>query len=154
MYDQHTMRSEDDKSTEALGQSFSQLQEVVNIISRYAIVENLYRQTSSLVIQENYWEAILDLCVTILRYFVQAFSTAKAIGTDETEEKLHGYKVLFAEVEAKHEVCKKLSTSLETAKISDEEEDEFWSSSGDEGGLESEENENESESEGNGKLVE
>jgi len=54
--------------------SFIQLQDVVAIIARYAVMENLYQQSgSALSLKPEYQAALLSLCSTILEYFASSF---------------------------------------------------------------------------------
>jgi hypothetical protein len=57
------------------------LQEITGIIARYAVMENLYNQsTSTLTLKPEYQASLLSLCVTILEWFSQAFVVWKGLG--------------------------------------------------------------------------
>lgn len=49
------------------------------IIARYAVMENLYNQSSSLSLKPEYQSSLLTLCLTILRFFHASFSLAREI---------------------------------------------------------------------------
>lgn len=52
---------------------FCQLEDITGIIARYAVMENLYRQTRGISLQTDYKAALIRLCCKILSWFDWAF---------------------------------------------------------------------------------
>jgi hypothetical protein len=62
--------------------AFTQLQDIVAIIARYAVMENLYQQSgNALSLKLEYQSALLSLCTTILGYFAVAFALGRALSS-------------------------------------------------------------------------
>jgi hypothetical protein len=53
---------------------YIQLEGIVGIIARYAIMETLYRQARAMSLEADYREALILLCCGILKWFVNAFT--------------------------------------------------------------------------------
>ncbi|KUJ18592.1 uncharacterized protein LY89DRAFT_780639 [Mollisia scopiformis] len=59
--------------------SLTHLQDIVAIIARYAVMENLYQQSNGgLSLKPEYHSALLSLCTTVLEYFAHASGCAEA----------------------------------------------------------------------------
>jgi hypothetical protein len=62
--------------------SFMYLQDIVAIIARYAVMENLYHQTSgalSLSLKPEYQSSLLALCTTVLQFFATSFELGRKL---------------------------------------------------------------------------
>ena len=72
--------------------AFTQLQDIVAIIARYAVMENLYQQSgSALSLKDEYQSALLSLCSTLLEYFALSFKLGRAVaGSDSMTEEIQG----------------------------------------------------------------
>ncbi|PVH76626.1 hypothetical protein DL98DRAFT_517842 [Cadophora sp. DSE1049] len=70
-----------------LSTSFSQLQEIVHIIARYAVMENLYQQSitsgtstsTTLSLKPEYQSSLLSLCSSILEWFAASYNIGKIV---------------------------------------------------------------------------
>jgi len=73
-----------------MSKSFNQLQDIVAIIARYAVMENLYQQSgSALSLKPEYQSALLSLCSTIFEYFAVSFTLGRAsMKFDKTDEEM------------------------------------------------------------------
>lgn len=60
-------------SLDYLATTFCQLEDITGIIARYAVMENLYRQTRGISLQSDYKAALIRLCCKILSWFDWAF---------------------------------------------------------------------------------
>jgi hypothetical protein len=71
---------------------FAQLQDIVAIIARYSVMENLYQQSgSALSLKHEYQSALLSLCTTLLEYFALSFKLGRAMaGSDSMTEEMQG----------------------------------------------------------------
>lgn len=73
---------------------FSRLQGIVGIIARYAVMENLYQQSNStnsapnsLHLKQEYESSLIELCVTMLRFFVASFQLGRGLsGVGDVQE--------------------------------------------------------------------
>lgn len=72
--------------------AFAQLQDLVAIIARYSVMENLYQQSgSALSLKHEYRSALVSLCTTILEYFALSFKLGRAMaGSDSMTEEMQG----------------------------------------------------------------
>jgi hypothetical protein len=76
--------------------SFKNLQDIVAVIARYAVMENLYHQTGSalsLSLKPEYQSSLVDLCTTVLQFFATSFELGRKlsqinIGGKHGEEEL------------------------------------------------------------------
>ncbi|KAK0108890.1 hypothetical protein ONS96_014931 [Cadophora gregata f. sp. sojae] len=65
--------------------SFSQLQEIVHIIARYAVMENLYQQSitsgtsTTLSLKPEYQSSLLSLCSSILEWFAASYDIGHTV---------------------------------------------------------------------------
>jgi hypothetical protein len=71
---------------------FAQIQDIVAIIARYSVMENLYQQSgSALSLKHEYQSALLSLCTTLLEYFALSFKLGRAMaGSDSMTEEMQG----------------------------------------------------------------
>jgi hypothetical protein len=79
---------------DATDKAFTQLQDIVAIIARYSVMENLYQQSgSALSLKSDYKFALLSLCSTILEYFAVSFTFGRALSSldNTTAEKNKGF---------------------------------------------------------------
>lgn len=67
-------------TTQSITKAFQQLQDVVAMIARYAVMEKLYIQTSDAVsVKPEYQKSLISLCTTMLQFFEAAFELARHI---------------------------------------------------------------------------
>jgi hypothetical protein len=62
--------------------SFTNLQDIVAIIARYAVMENLYHQTGgalSLSLKPEYKSSLVALCTTVLQFFATSFELGRKL---------------------------------------------------------------------------
>ena len=84
------------KTMRMLKTSFTNLQDIVAIIARYAVMENLYHQTGSalsLSLKPEYQSSLVALCTTVLQFFATSFELGRKlsqinIGGENSEEEL------------------------------------------------------------------
>lgn len=74
-----------EKDFESVNKTFSQLSDIVSIIARYAVMENLYSQTPTMTLRLDYKAALVDLCVKILHWFSNTFTLAKSLEDNSSE---------------------------------------------------------------------
>ncbi|KAL2060233.1 hypothetical protein VTL71DRAFT_9628 [Oculimacula yallundae] len=90
--------------------TFSQLQEIVQIIARYAVMENLYQQSitsgtnSHLSLKPEYQSTLLSLCTSILEWFASSYGIG-GIVTGVSNGELKEMGALAVELEKKVEGC-------------------------------------------------
>jgi len=92
----------------AIIQSLNQLQEIVGIIARYTVMENLYQQSGgALSLKPEYKIELLSLCTTILEYFSASFAIAKktAYRIEDEQTNLKIFEELMAKIRAKDKAC-------------------------------------------------
>lgn len=63
--------------------TFQQLNELVGLLARYAVMENLYHQLPAFRLTEEYRAALRDICVAIVTYFAHAFTVAHILRDPE-----------------------------------------------------------------------
>jgi hypothetical protein len=69
----------------SITRTFSQLSDIVSIIARYAVMENLYSQTPHMTLRSDYRAALIDLCVCILHWFSNAFMLVRPPEDDPSD---------------------------------------------------------------------
>lgn len=80
-------------------QSFSQLQDIVGVIARYAVMENLYQKSgSALSLKPAYESALLSLCSKILEYFAVSITLARETRENPKYEHTSEEKQRFVDV--------------------------------------------------------
>ncbi|KIN03186.1 hypothetical protein OIDMADRAFT_52983 [Oidiodendron maius Zn] len=72
---------------EEMRNSFHQLEDLVGLLARYAVMENLFYQSPTLTLTDEYQTSLVGLCVTILTYFAHAFMAARIHVKDPRDEK-------------------------------------------------------------------
>ncbi|KAH7317581.1 hypothetical protein BKA65DRAFT_514755, partial [Rhexocercosporidium sp. MPI-PUGE-AT-0058] len=95
-----------------------QLSEIVSIIARYAIMENMYRQNPSMSLRSDYRTSLLDLCTLILRFFVITFESLLNHPTEKPD--LEDCTKVAEEVKELDHACQKFMIVLE---IQDDEQE-------------------------------
>ena len=72
---------------EEMRNSFHQLEDLVGLLARYSVMENLFYQSPNLTLTDEYRIGLVDLCVAILTYFAHAFMAARIHVKDPKDEK-------------------------------------------------------------------
>ncbi|KAE8441461.1 hypothetical protein EG329_004954 [Mollisiaceae sp. DMI_Dod_QoI] len=104
--------------------SYSHLEDIVAIIARYAVMENLYQQSGgALSLKPEYRSALISLCSTILEYFAAAFELAHTEGTREngSEEELQKCTFLVELIRQKDAACQGFKVVVDTKEESSDE---------------------------------
>jgi hypothetical protein len=84
------------ETMQILKTSFTNLQDIVAIIARYAVMENLYHQTGSalsLSLKPEYQSSLVALCTTVLQFFAASFDLGRNLSQINIGEK-HGEEEL------------------------------------------------------------
>ncbi|KAH7364706.1 hypothetical protein BKA65DRAFT_143372 [Rhexocercosporidium sp. MPI-PUGE-AT-0058] len=92
--------------------TFSHLQEIVHIIARYAVMENLYQQSiangtnTTLSLKPEYQSSLLSLCSSILEWFAVSYGIGRiVIGTSSGELAGVGALAVLGELDEKMREC-------------------------------------------------
>ncbi|CAG8960939.1 hypothetical protein HYFRA_00002477 [Hymenoscyphus fraxineus] len=98
-------------------QLFTHIQDIVGIVARYAVLENIYIQNPTLSILKEYEDKMVDMCVLILQYFEKGFVFVENLGmgqcgVDELTE-------LIEEIKKRDEVCRSFSVTIQELDIDD-----------------------------------
>ncbi|KAH6691190.1 hypothetical protein BKA61DRAFT_663282 [Leptodontidium sp. MPI-SDFR-AT-0119] len=95
--------------------SFSRLQEIVHIIARYAVMENLYQQSitsgtnTTLSLKPEYQSSLLSLCSSILEWFAASYGIGKiVVGVGSGDLAGVGALAILGELDEKMRVCGEL----------------------------------------------
>ena len=84
------------ETMQMLKTSFTNLQDIVAIIARYAVMENLYHQTGSalsLSLKPEYQSSLVSLCTTVLQFFATSFELGRKLSQINIDGK-HGEEQL------------------------------------------------------------
>jgi hypothetical protein len=112
---------------EQMRNSFQQVDGLVGLLARYAVMENLFHQSPTLTLTDEYRNALLDLCVAILTYFAHAFTGAQTHLKDPKDEKvtvIESSKIcedLIDEIKVKDKACQGFRVVVEVEEESDSE---------------------------------
>ncbi len=110
-----------------MNKTFAQLQDLVAIIARYSVMENLYQQSgSTLSLKDEYQSALVSLCSTTLEYFASSFKLGRAMaGSDSVTEEMQGLinacGQLIETVRDKDRACQSFRVVVEAKMESDSE---------------------------------
>jgi hypothetical protein len=113
-----------------MNKSFSQLQDVVAIIARYAVMENLYQQSGSpLSLKPEYQSALLSLSSTVLEYFASAFTLGRSLmnpyhGNKYQTPLVESCEKLMATIKEKDRACQGFRVVVEVKESASESEAE------------------------------
>lgn len=109
--------------------AFTQLQEIVAIVARYAVMENLYHQSgSALSLKSQYRSSLLYLCSTILEYFSVSLTLGRAIKDDDSTAKERqrlgdGCEQLILSIREKDQACQRFQVIVEAREEAKSESD-------------------------------
>lgn len=112
---------------ESISESFQHFQELVGLLTRYAVMENLYNQNAALTLTPSYETDLQDLCATILRYNGHAIFIASGVGKWDSESAQggrEGGETLIGEIIEKDKVCRAVRVVLESDEDSDVESED------------------------------
>jgi hypothetical protein len=112
---------------EAMAKSFQQLQDLVGLLARYAVMENLYHQNASLTLTPEYRNGLQDLCITILQYFGNALVVARGNGKEESTSVVECQKscdALIDEIKEKDKACQGFCVMVDADEQSDTESED------------------------------
>lgn len=110
----------------AITQSLTELQEIVGIIARYAVMENLYQQSGgALSLKSEYKDELFSLCSTILEYFSAFFALNDKIYEDHEDlpTKSKRCEELAETIRAKDKACKGFRVVVDMKEESDNDSD-------------------------------
>lgn len=124
----------------AVTKAFAQLQNVVAMMARYAVMEKLYIQTGdSISVKPEYQNSLLLLCTTMLHYFDAAFGLASHIvklshnkssdlGSNiqelaHQETMLQRCEELMVSIQEQDQKCQGFKVVVETEHISEKQSD-------------------------------
>jgi hypothetical protein len=71
---------------ENISKSFHQLDDLVGLLARYAVMQNLYYNLPVVTLTAEYRRALLDICVAIVTYFAHAFTVARILRDPQGEQ--------------------------------------------------------------------
>jgi hypothetical protein len=105
--------------------SFTNLQDIVAIIARYAVMENLYHQTGStlsLSLKPEYQSSLLGLCSAVLQFFATSFELGRELsqinmgGKHGEEELVKRCDELVNEIKNMDRECQGFRVLVDTAR--------------------------------------
>ena len=105
-----------------------QLQNLVGLLARYAVMENLYQQSGGLALTDEYRNGLKDLCITILQYFGHAFEIIRDVGKEELRpgfaKNRERCDKLIDEIKKKDKACQGFRVVIEADEQSDTESED------------------------------
>lgn len=103
-----------------LQEGLLQLLEVIGVVARYAVMENLYLQTPTLTVRQDYEDEMVDMCILILRYIEKSFTTVRKFAANENENTVSDrldLSKLIVEMKRKDEMCQKFTVTIEEVDV-------------------------------------
>src|SRR5438045_3196503 len=91
-----------------------QLSDIVGIIARYAIMENLYSQTLDMTISPDYQSSLIELCSNILCWFSSAFELWEVAHLNEFVEHDTISTITWERIKEMDVTCRKFNVTVST----------------------------------------
>jgi hypothetical protein len=113
------------ETMQMLKTSFTNLQDMVAIIARYAVMDNLYHQTRSalsLSLKPEYQSSLVGLCSTVLQFFATSFELGRKLsqinvgGKHGEEELLKRCGELINEIKKMDRECQGFRVLVDTVR--------------------------------------
>lgn len=92
---------------ESIAEIYCQLKDIISVIARYAVMENLYQQTPETSLQSDYKAAIIQLYCEVLKWFHNVLCFRSVY-----HEKLQKSAKLLETIKEMDRACQKFKTSV------------------------------------------
>jgi len=103
------------------------LLDIVGLVARYAVMENLYQANGGMTLKDEYRAELIGLCMKILEFFVGMERLITRLGDKEESEAMDNLKKMVANIKKSDEKCRGFKVTVEEV---DDEKHETHSESG------------------------